>query len=122
MHCTVGDVLGYLAAGMSDAQLLADFPQLTGDDIRACFAYAAERERRTTTTPAAPTGSVTNVTGPMCYFAANATRKPMNARRAPGSAAPRVEPRSMRAGSLNAPPRITHSASASRPARSSASS
>ena len=37
---TVGDVLGYLAAGMSDAQLLADFPQLTGDDIRACLAYA----------------------------------------------------------------------------------
>jgi len=50
---TVGDVLGYLAAGMSDAQLLADFPQLTGDDIRTCFAYAAERERRTATTPAA---------------------------------------------------------------------
>ena len=50
---TVGDVLGYLAAGMSDVQLLADFPQLTGDDIRACFAYAAERERRTATTPAA---------------------------------------------------------------------
>ena len=44
---TVGDVLGYLAGGMSEAALLADFPQLTQDDIRACLTYAAERERRT---------------------------------------------------------------------------
>ena len=44
---TVGDVLGYLAGGMSDDQVLADFPQLTKEDIRACLAYAAERERRT---------------------------------------------------------------------------
>lgn len=36
---TVGDVLGYLAGGMSDDQVLADFPQLTKDDIRACLAY-----------------------------------------------------------------------------------
>ena len=50
---TVGDVLGYLAGGMSEGQILVDFPQLTGDDIRACLAYAAERERRTSTTPAA---------------------------------------------------------------------
>jgi uncharacterized protein (DUF433 family) len=50
---SVGDVLGYLAGGMSEAQILADFPQLTGDDIRACLAYAAERERRTFSTPAA---------------------------------------------------------------------
>lgn len=50
---SVGDVLGYLAGGMSGAQILADFPQLTSDDIRACLAYAAERERRTVTTPAA---------------------------------------------------------------------
>jgi uncharacterized protein (DUF433 family) len=50
---SVGDVLGYLAGGMSDAQILADFPQLTSDDVRACLAYAAERERRTVTTPAA---------------------------------------------------------------------
>lgn len=50
---TVGDVLEYLAGGMSQAQVLADFPQLTDEDIRACLAYAAERERRTTTTPAA---------------------------------------------------------------------
>ncbi len=50
---SVGDVLGYLAGGMSEAKILADFPQLTSDDVRACLAYAAERERRTLTTPAA---------------------------------------------------------------------
>ena len=50
---TVGDVLGYLAGGMSEDQVLSDFPQLTKDDIRACLAYAAERERRTLGIPAA---------------------------------------------------------------------
>ena len=50
---SVGDVLAYLAGGMSEAQILADFPQLTSDDVKACLAYAAERERRTFTTPAA---------------------------------------------------------------------
>ena len=48
---SVGDVLGYLAGGMSEVQILADFPQLTRDDVRACLAYAAERERRTLSTP-----------------------------------------------------------------------
>jgi uncharacterized protein (DUF433 family) len=38
--------LGWLAAGMSHEQILADFPELTEEDIRACLAYAAERERR----------------------------------------------------------------------------
>ena len=50
---SVGDVLSYLAGGMSEVEILADFPQLTSDDVRACLAYAAERERRTFTTPAA---------------------------------------------------------------------
>lgn len=50
---SVGDVLEYLAGGMSEDEILADFPQLTQDDIRACLAYAAERERRTLSTPAA---------------------------------------------------------------------
>jgi len=50
---TVGDVLGYLARGRSEDQILAEFPQLTREDIRACLAYAAERERRTQSTPAA---------------------------------------------------------------------
>ena len=49
---TVGDILGYLAGGMSEAELLADFPQLSQDDIRACLTYAAERERRTIGIPA----------------------------------------------------------------------
>jgi uncharacterized protein (DUF433 family) len=44
---SVGDVLSYLAGGMSEDQILQDFPQLTRDDVRACLAYAAERERRT---------------------------------------------------------------------------
>lgn len=48
---SVGDVLGYLAGGMSEDQLLKEFPQLTREDIRACFAYAAERERRTLAIP-----------------------------------------------------------------------
>lgn len=50
---TVGDILGYLASGMSEDRLLTDFPQLTREDIRACLAYAAERERRTLGIPAA---------------------------------------------------------------------
>ncbi len=50
---TVGDLLGHLAGGMSEEQLLTEFPQLSRDDIRACLAYAAERERRTVGVPAA---------------------------------------------------------------------
>ncbi|MBI2940442.1 MAG: DUF433 domain-containing protein [Chloroflexi bacterium] len=42
----VYDVLEYLAGGMSEDQILADFPDLTSDDIRACLAFAAARERR----------------------------------------------------------------------------
>lgn len=50
---TVGDVLGYLAAGTPQDQLLTEFPQLTREDLLACLAYAAERERRTLGIPAA---------------------------------------------------------------------
>ncbi len=50
---TVGDILGYLAAGTAEDQLLKEFPQLKPEDIRACLAYAAERERRTQGIPAA---------------------------------------------------------------------
>ena len=49
---TVGDVLSYLASDMCEQQILADFPQLTEDDIRACLAFAAERERRMVSIPA----------------------------------------------------------------------
>lgn len=46
LRITVYDVLEYLAAGMSEEQILADFPDLTRDDIRASLAFAADRERR----------------------------------------------------------------------------
>jgi uncharacterized protein (DUF433 family) len=53
MRITVSDVLEYLASGMSADEILADFPDLTAEDIRACLAFAAERERRLLTIPAA---------------------------------------------------------------------
>lgn len=43
MRITVYDVLDYLAAGMSEQEILADFPYLTQEDIRACLNYAPER-------------------------------------------------------------------------------
>jgi uncharacterized protein (DUF433 family) len=49
MRITVADVLGWLASGMSHQEIIADFPELTEEDIRACLAYAADRERRATT-------------------------------------------------------------------------
>jgi uncharacterized protein (DUF433 family) len=48
---TVGDVLSYLAGGMSEDEILTDFPQLSREDIRACLAYAAERERTLASAP-----------------------------------------------------------------------
>ncbi|MEX2034190.1 MAG: DUF433 domain-containing protein [Xanthobacteraceae bacterium] len=50
MRITVSDVLGWLAVGMSPEQIVADYPELTDADIRACLAYAADRERRLVTT------------------------------------------------------------------------
>lgn len=46
MRITVTDVLEYLASGMTEAGIIEDFPELTIDDIRACLAFAADRERR----------------------------------------------------------------------------
>ena len=46
LRIKVYDVLGCMAAGMSEAETLADFPDLTKTDIRACLAYAADGERR----------------------------------------------------------------------------
>jgi uncharacterized protein (DUF433 family) len=43
---TVYDVLGYLAAGMTHKEILADFPQLTSQDIMACLAYSADAEKK----------------------------------------------------------------------------
>ena len=45
MRMTVFDVLEYLASGMTIAELLDEFPDLTPEDIQACFAFAADRER-----------------------------------------------------------------------------
>lgn len=52
LRMTVQDVLEYLASGMTADEILADFPDLTAEDIRACLAYAADRERRLGTPPA----------------------------------------------------------------------
>lgn len=49
MRIAVSDVLGWLAAGMSHDQIRNEYPELTEDDIRACLAYAADRERRVLT-------------------------------------------------------------------------
>ena len=52
LRITVGDVLGYLASGMTHAEILRDFPYLTEEDIRACLALAADRERKSETVAA----------------------------------------------------------------------
>jgi len=51
LRITVQDVLEYLAGGMSEDEILADFPDLTREDIRACLAFAADRERKLMSMP-----------------------------------------------------------------------
>jgi uncharacterized protein (DUF433 family) len=46
LRITVYDILDYLASGMTDDEVLRDFPDLTREDIRACLAFAADRERK----------------------------------------------------------------------------
>ncbi len=46
MRITVYDVLEYLASGMTEDEILADFSELTREDIKACLAFAADRERK----------------------------------------------------------------------------
>ena len=53
LRITVTDVLEYLASGMSVEEILADFPDLTAEDVMACLAFAADRERRLWMVPAA---------------------------------------------------------------------
>jgi uncharacterized protein (DUF433 family) len=53
MRITVGDVLEYLAGGMSIPEILDDFTYLTEEDIRACLAFAADRERKLQVIPPA---------------------------------------------------------------------
>ena len=50
---TVYDILEYLAGGMTEHEILADFPSLTREDIRATLAFAAARERRLASSPTA---------------------------------------------------------------------
>jgi len=51
LRITVTDVLEYLASGMSPEQIVKDFPELTVDDIKACLAFAADRERKLSIAP-----------------------------------------------------------------------
>jgi uncharacterized protein (DUF433 family) len=53
LRITVYDVLDYLASGMSQEEILRDFPDLVPEDVRACLAFAAERERRLMALPPA---------------------------------------------------------------------
>jgi len=53
LRITVYEVLEYLASDMTEDQILADFPDLTREDLKACIAFAADRERKLITVPAA---------------------------------------------------------------------
>ena len=52
LRITVSDMLEYLAAGMSEDEILRDFPDLTREDVRACLKFAADRERKLVSLPA----------------------------------------------------------------------
>ncbi len=52
MRMTVYDVLDYLASGMTEDEILREFPDLTSEDVRACLAFAADRGRRLANIPA----------------------------------------------------------------------
>jgi len=53
LRITVSEILEYLASGMSEDEILRDFPDLTRDDLRACLAFAADRERKFVSIPPA---------------------------------------------------------------------
>jgi len=53
LRITVYEVLEYLASDMTEQEILADFPDLTHEDLKACIAFAADRERKLMTVPAA---------------------------------------------------------------------
>ena len=50
---TVYDILEYLAGGMTEAEIIEDFPSITADDIRAVYGFAATREKRLSNSTAA---------------------------------------------------------------------
>ena len=51
LRITVYDVLDYLASGMTESEILSDFPDLNADDIRACLQFAGDRERKLVSLP-----------------------------------------------------------------------
>jgi uncharacterized protein (DUF433 family) len=51
LRITVYDVLGMLSSGMSQSEIIEDFPELQADDIRAALAYAADREHKVYSLP-----------------------------------------------------------------------
>jgi uncharacterized protein (DUF433 family) len=53
LRITVYEVLEYLASDMTEEEILGDFPDLTREDLKACIAFAADRERKLITVPAA---------------------------------------------------------------------
>ncbi len=53
LRITVSEILEYLASGMSEDDILHDFPDLTREDILACLAFAADRERKFVSIPPA---------------------------------------------------------------------
>lgn len=53
LRITVYDILEYLASGMSEDEILSDFPDLEREDIRACLEFAADRERKLVSVPPA---------------------------------------------------------------------
>ena len=53
LRITVYEVLEYLASEMTEEEILSDFPDLTADDLKACIAFAADRERRLMEVPVA---------------------------------------------------------------------
>jgi uncharacterized protein (DUF433 family) len=53
LRITVSEVLDYLASDMTEEEILSDFPDLTREDLKACVAFAADRERKLMTVPAA---------------------------------------------------------------------
>ena len=52
LRITVQDILEYLAGGMTEVEILQDFSELTREDIKACLAFAADRERKLFVAPA----------------------------------------------------------------------
>ncbi|MGZ8844712.1 MAG: DUF433 domain-containing protein [Pyrinomonadaceae bacterium] len=52
MRISVQDILEYLAGGMTEDEILEDFSELTREDIKACLAFAADRERKLFVAPA----------------------------------------------------------------------